>query len=170
VLHATPNRILFDLIILIILDEKYKSRSSSLHSFLYPPVILHPPLFDPIILLSTLFSHTLLMSETRFHTHTEPQAKYIPEDSDLHFLSCFSCAPLFAPLTQTPLQQSRLHLVSLFFVRSWRTIAKRLPVSVVDLTGSVGLAVRRRRQPLQRRSAGRCKYTGAPSFVLPRRI
>jgi hypothetical protein len=45
------------LIILIILGEEYKSRSSSLCSFLYSPVT--SSLFGPNILLSTLFSNTL---------------------------------------------------------------------------------------------------------------
>jgi hypothetical protein len=45
------------LIILIILGEEYKSRSSSLCNFLHPPVI--SSFFYPNILLSTLFSNTL---------------------------------------------------------------------------------------------------------------
>jgi hypothetical protein len=45
--------IIFDLIILIILGEEYKSRSSSLYSFLYPSLSGYN------ILLSTLFSHTI---------------------------------------------------------------------------------------------------------------
>jgi hypothetical protein len=49
--------ILFDLIILIILDEEYKSRSSSLCSFLHPPVT--SSLFGPNSVLSTLMSNTL---------------------------------------------------------------------------------------------------------------
>jgi hypothetical protein len=49
--------ILLDLIILIILGEEYKSRSSSLCNFLYSPVT--SSLFGPNILLSTLFSNTL---------------------------------------------------------------------------------------------------------------
>jgi hypothetical protein len=49
--------ILLDLIILIILGEEYESRSSSLCSFLHPPVT--SSLFGPNILFSTLFSNTL---------------------------------------------------------------------------------------------------------------
>jgi hypothetical protein len=49
--------ILLDLIILIILGEEYKSRSSYLSSFLGPRLTLS--LFGPNILLSTLFSNTL---------------------------------------------------------------------------------------------------------------
>jgi hypothetical protein len=45
------------LIILIILGEEHKSRSSSLCSYLHPPVT--SSLFGPNILLSTLFSNTL---------------------------------------------------------------------------------------------------------------
>jgi hypothetical protein len=49
--------ILLDLVILIVADEEYKLRSSSLRSFLQPPVI--SSLFSPNIPLSTLFSSTL---------------------------------------------------------------------------------------------------------------
>jgi hypothetical protein len=45
------------LIILIILGEEYKSRSSLLCNFLYSPVTSY--LFGPNIFLSTLFSNTL---------------------------------------------------------------------------------------------------------------
>jgi hypothetical protein len=49
--------ILLGMIILIILGEEYRSQSSSLCSFLYPPVT--SSLFSSNILLSTLFSNTL---------------------------------------------------------------------------------------------------------------
>jgi hypothetical protein len=45
------------LIIIIILGEVYKSRSSSLYSYLNPP--LHSSFFGPNILLNTLFWHTV---------------------------------------------------------------------------------------------------------------
>jgi hypothetical protein len=51
------HHILLDLIILIMLGEEYKSCSSSLCSFLHPPVTASP--FSPNILLRTLFSNTL---------------------------------------------------------------------------------------------------------------
>jgi hypothetical protein len=73
VLHAP---ILLHFIILIILGEEYKLRSSSLCSFLHPLVALS--LFSPNVILSTLFSNILIlyvppsMSETKFHNHTKP--------------------------------------------------------------------------------------------------
>jgi hypothetical protein len=51
------NLIFLGLIIPILISEEYKSRSSSLCSFLYSPVA--SSLFGPNILLSTLFSNTL---------------------------------------------------------------------------------------------------------------
>jgi hypothetical protein len=58
-LHATclTDLILLDLIILIILGEKYKSRSSSVCSFLHPPVT--SSLFHQNIILNALFSNAL---------------------------------------------------------------------------------------------------------------
>jgi hypothetical protein len=49
--------VLLDLIILIVLGEEYKSRSSSLCNFLHSHVT--SSLFGPNIFLSTLFSNTL---------------------------------------------------------------------------------------------------------------
>jgi hypothetical protein len=56
-LHGYTHLILLDLIILILLDEEYKLCSSSLCSFLHPPVT--PSLFGPNIIHSTLFSNTV---------------------------------------------------------------------------------------------------------------
>jgi hypothetical protein len=66
------------MIILIILGKDYKSLSSFICSFLHPHITSY--LFCPNIIFSTLFSNTSvcispLMSETKFHIHSEPQAK-----------------------------------------------------------------------------------------------
>jgi hypothetical protein len=58
--------ILHYLIDLIMLDEEYNSRSSSLCSFLQSPVTWS--LFGPNILLSTLFSNTLTLYSSNFNS------------------------------------------------------------------------------------------------------
>ena len=71
--YMPAHPIILHLITRIILDEDYRSLSSSLCSFLHSPV--SSSLLDPSILLSTLFSNSLRlrfpsMWATMFHTHT----------------------------------------------------------------------------------------------------
>ena len=83
--HSSPIRatcpahlILLDFITRTLLDEEYKSFSSSLCNLLYSPVT--SSLLGPNILLNTMFSNNLsflsfLNVATKFHTHTKPQLK-----------------------------------------------------------------------------------------------
>jgi hypothetical protein len=68
--------LILEYIILIILGKEYKSRSSSVCSFLCPHIT--PSLFGPNILLSTLFSDTISQEEYRL------LVRNIPEDDILH--------------------------------------------------------------------------------------
>ncbi|PNF19927.1 hypothetical protein B7P43_G11504, partial [Cryptotermes secundus] len=78
-LYYMPSHlILLDLIVLIILREEYKLRTSSLCSLLQPPVT--SSLFSPNILLNTLFSNTLSLCSSlnvrnQVSHPSEPQAK-----------------------------------------------------------------------------------------------
>jgi hypothetical protein len=91
-LHAMP--ISSSLIILIILDEEYKSRSFSLCSFLYPPVTSLP--FGLNILLSTLFSNILSRQHQRQVSHQyRTTAKCSGPNSGKHYTN--GICPLISP-------------------------------------------------------------------------
>jgi len=81
-----PWLILLGFITLMISDEEYKLRSSSLCSILQPPAA--SSILGPNILLSTLFSNTLhvvaLVWEIKFHAHTKQQVKLLFFYFNLH--------------------------------------------------------------------------------------
>jgi hypothetical protein len=70
---CSAHPILLDLIILIILDQEYKSRNSSLCSFLYRPVTSSH--FGPNILLSTLFLNILSLCSNSLIVKVQLQKK-----------------------------------------------------------------------------------------------
>jgi hypothetical protein len=122
--HLLPIRatcsvhlILLYFMILIILNEEHRSRSSALRSFIHPLVTIS--FFGPNILLSTLFSKPSvyvlpLISEIKFYTHTEPQAKLWSCNSNFHaFDSRRQDRRLWTE------RQQALQELNIFLISSW---------------------------------------------------